>query len=538
MKSNNNIIPRLIVSLTVVLLTSLAIGTAAFSLYFSRKIAVDLERELVASTDAFRQSLSEKEREFNQRKASRSQEFEESFQHDANVLKKTLAQPLWNLDDGTARQIIEAMAGKRDYASIAIVDDVGSLFVAGNKAGSGVAFVDDPAKISRGENALSSELLVGERVVGTVEIRYVRQGLNESLARIDEDLASYRAESEQMLAALSESIRSSLKEQGRDILMVRILEALAVYALTIATLLALIRFNLVRPLKRMIDVLFQGTNEISSASAQLSKGSHTLADDTTQQASSLDRIVGAVQSLNGAIAASADSARSADEAMSRTCRSVESASASITSMHTSFEELQEASSEMSKIIDTITDIAFQTNILALNAAVEAARAGEAGSGFAVVADEVRALAMRCGAAADNTKRLIGTTDERIRAGSTFIEQSKEQFARVLSEIGEAVAIISQIARSAGEQKALVGGLQTNAAHIDEVVRSTAAEAEEMASASQELDSQAEQLKLIVQDLKRLVGIDAASGAPGRSPPQGGARPPGPKSGRIAAARLH
>ena len=164
-----------------------------------------------------------------------------------------------------------------------------------------------------------------------------------------------------------------------------------------------------------------------------------------------------------------------------------------------------ASEETAKVIKTIDEIAFQTNLLALNAAVEAARAGEAGAGFAVVADEVRNLAMRATEAAKNTQDLISNSTDRIKEATGIYGQVSEvmekngQIARKVTEL------IGEIAAASNEQAHGIAQVNIAVAEMDKVTQQAAANAEESASASEELNAQAEQMKSYVADLAQVVG---------------------------------
>jgi methyl-accepting chemotaxis protein/methyl-accepting chemotaxis protein-1 (serine sensor receptor) len=173
-------------------------------------------------------------------------------------------------------------------------------------------------------------------------------------------------------------------------------------------------------------------------------------------------------------------------------------------MTVSMTEINASSENISRIIKTIDEIAFQTNILALNAAVEAARAGEAGMGFAVVADEVRSLAQRCARAAKDTAELIEQSIARSREGSGRLEQMARAVGANSELAGKVSALSAEVNDGTESQARGIEQIAAAIAEMETVVQRTAASAEESASAAQELTAQADGLRHIVSDLKVLV----------------------------------
>jgi methyl-accepting chemotaxis protein len=174
------------------------------------------------------------------------------------------------------------------------------------------------------------------------------------------------------------------------------------------------------------------------------------------------------------------------------------------------QEIQEGSKQVAQIVRSIDEIAFQTNILALNAAIEAARAGEAGAGFAVVADEVRNLAQRSASAARETSTQIEQSVARAERGAILCTKVAESFTQITSETKQVGSLISGMHSAGLEQDRGVSQISTAMGHIDKATQAAAAQAEENASAVEELSSQSEEMHENVMRLFRLVGGDRSA----------------------------
>jgi methyl-accepting chemotaxis protein len=183
---------------------------------------------------------------------------------------------------------------------------------------------------------------------------------------------------------------------------------------------------------------------------------------------------------------------------------VEQASAAVSEMASTMEEVKAASLEMAQIVSRIDEIAFQTNLLALNAAVEAARAGDAGAGFAVVADEVRSLAGRAAQASSATGDLIKANQESTNRGAGLAGKAKEAVKRVEESSRKVAGLVKEIAAASNEQSQGIGAINQAVAEIDRVTQSSAAGAQESASFAEELLGQARVLHELVEELSGLV----------------------------------
>jgi methyl-accepting chemotaxis protein len=177
---------------------------------------------------------------------------------------------------------------------------------------------------------------------------------------------------------------------------------------------------------------------------------------------------------------------------------------SMKEMQSSMKEISESADKIVKIIKTIEEIAFQTNILALNAAVEAARAGEHGKGFAVVADEVRNLALRASLAAKDTQALIEDSQLRTREGAEVTKKASEALGLIMEKTKKVADMINEIAMASKEQTEGINQITNAVSQMDQVTQQTAANAENSSTASEKLASQAEDLKEMVLGLQVIV----------------------------------
>lgn len=257
-------------------------------------------------------------------------------------------------------------------------------------------------------------------------------------------------------------------------------------------------------IRKVIHGLSDSSQEVSSASNEVSLTSQELSEGTSRQAASIEQTSSSLEEMSSMTRQNAASALSADRLMQATSSVVESANASMIDLTQSMQEIAQSSQETHKIIKTIDEIAFQTNLLALNAAVEAARAGEAGAGFAVVADEVRSLAMRAAQAAKSTADLIDQSVQKIKRGSTIVNETNTSFGQVEKSAKEAAHLVDAISTASQEQSRGIEQINGAIAEMDRVIQDNAASAEASASASEQLNAQAEQLQNYVSQLLLIV----------------------------------
>jgi methyl-accepting chemotaxis protein len=219
----------------------------------------------------------------------------------------------------------------------------------------------------------------------------------------------------------------------------------------------------------------------------------------------LEEISSSIEELSSMTKRNAESAQSGKISASHARTAAESGAVEMQRMQEAMNSIQQSSSDIAKIIKTIDEIAFQTNILALNAAVEAARAGEAGAGFAVVADEVRSLAQRSAVAAKETADRIADATQRSALGVELSTRVSAGLHEIVGKARDVDRLIAEVATASHEQSE--GLVQINSAitQLDKVTQSNAANAEETASAAEELNAQAEELRVSSIELATLVG---------------------------------
>ena len=279
-----------------------------------------------------------------------------------------------------------------------------------------------------------------------------------------------------------------------------------------------------RPLTASIRVLEQMGAQVTAAAGQISGASQNLATGASEQAASLEETGATLEEIASMTKHNDGHAASAKDLARQTRTAADAGVAEMDSMSRAMSEIKNASDNIAKIIKTIDEIAFQTNILALNAAVEAARAGEAGMGFGVVAEEVRNLAQRCAQAARETTTKIEDSMQKSELGVKFSAQVGRSLQEILSRAREMDEVVAQIVTASREQSQGVEQVNTAVAQMDKITQSNAAHAEETASAAEELNAQSAELKNAVGSLIELVGVEATAdpdepsdAAPARAP---------------------
>jgi hypothetical protein len=309
-----------------------------------------------------------------------------------------------------------------------------------------------------------------------------------------------------------ESLRTA--QQSWDVFLADFSRKNATIAATITVLLLVIigvlvgvcmHYLLVIPLKRTAAAMLDQAAEVTVATGQVSSSSQSLAEGASEQASSLEETSSSLEEMASMTKRNAENARKANELAKEARTAADKGVGDMQTMFAAMDAIKVSSNDIAKIIKTIDEIAFQTNILALNAAVEAARAGEAGMGFAVVADEVRNLAQRSATAAKETADKIEGAITKTGQGVEISSKVSAALNDIVTKVRQMDELVTEVANASREQTEGITQVNVAVGQMDKVTQSNAATAEESAAAAEELNSQAEVMKQSVAELLQLVG---------------------------------
>ncbi len=379
-----------------------------------------------------------------------------------------------------------------------------------------------------------------QRIAGKPQLEAAANQIGEYLAGYEEAGEDFRAgvmaerAADKEMALTAASVLKTMtdldaaleaKRESAEARVTFVTMAMAISAVVVGLLLAvMITRGITKALTQIIFGLDEGAKQVNDAAYQVSSSSQQLAEGASEQASSLEETSSALEEMAAMMRTNAASAKEANDLSSQAKDAAEAGDHTMQTLNAAMSAINDSSSQISKIIKVIEEIAFQTNLLALNAAVEAARAGEHGKGFAVVADEVRNLAQRAAQAAGETTTLIEDSVSKAREGTDVASQVGEALTGIVRDVAQVATLIESIAKATNEQSQGIDQVNTAVGQMDQVTQQNASGAEECASAAEELSAQAEQVNGMVVQLRTLIdggSADVAARRPSRPNPSTG-----------------
>jgi methyl-accepting chemotaxis protein len=268
-----------------------------------------------------------------------------------------------------------------------------------------------------------------------------------------------------------------------------------------------------RALRTSAGEMREGAHRVAAAASEVSSFAQALSRGASEQAASLEETSASMEEMSSMTLRNAENSEQAATLMTAAGDAVQQSNLALGGMVDSMRSIEESSTRVGRIIKTIDEIAFQTNILALNAAVEAARAGEAGMGFAVVADEVRNLAQRSAQAARDTAALIEESTERAQAGARKVDTVGQAIRAITDSVARVKGLVDEVSVASRQQAQGIDQVSQAITQMERVTQGNAATAEESAAASEELSAQAETSLTLVGELEAMVAAGAARRAP-------------------------
>ncbi len=281
---------------------------------------------------------------------------------------------------------------------------------------------------------------------------------------------------------------------------------LSLVSISLGTIVAfLMARTITRRIVHIVQDLTETSTSLAAASRQVSSSGQSIAESASSQAASLEETSASLEEISSMAKRNAEGAQRAKVIASETRMAADAGAAEVAAMNEAMEAIKASSSGIAKIIKTIDEIAFQTNILALNAAVEAARAGDSGAGFAVVAEEVRALAQRSATAARDSAAKIDDSVNKSHHGATVCTKVAERLQHIAAKSREMDELIGEITQASGEQTQGLEQINIAVSQMDKLVQASAAQAEEGASVAIELTTQSTTMRQCVDELAHVVG---------------------------------
>lgn len=299
-------------------------------------------------------------------------------------------------------------------------------------------------------------------------------------------------------------------EQQAEVIEKNVIWSIAVFAASLL-LIGLVMLYLaykvsIKPLLRVARDIYEGTEQSRMASSQLTDASQKLAQGSSEQAAAIEETSASLEEVSSMIHSTANNAEQAKQLATQTRTAAQDGVRNMAEMTVAMEAIERSSSDVAKIVKSIDEIAFQTNILALNAAVEAARAGEAGAGFAVVADEVRSLAQRSAMAAHESAEKIEASIRNSRMGAVSLDRVKESLGQIESKISQTDALVAEITLAAREQAQGIEHVSIAIEQMNKVAQDTAESASQISHAAEQTHDQAKNVEMLVEQGIHVVGF--------------------------------
>lgn len=359
--------------------------------------------------------------------------------------------------------------------------------------------------IAKGDKAAAKEILTSK-----LATEYTRQrtAVDKVVSLASGNNSAKEKDLQQVLAAseteVSSAIRFATASTGVGV---------GVLVCVVAVIGWWVSSRVTQGIKQIALELSGGSNQVAASASQVSAASQTLAEGASEQAAALEETSSSLEEMSSMTQRNAETAGQVKALGSDARKAGDVGVQDMTALVGAMDDIKTSSADIAKIIKTIDEIAFQTNILALNAAVEAARAGEAGAGFAVVADEVRNLAQRCAQAAKETAGKIEDAVQKSARGADISAKVAKSLEEIVGKARQVDEMAGEVAAASQEQSQGISQVNTAVTQMDKVTQSNAANAEESAAAAEELTAQAETLKEAVAEQLRLVDGQGRAGAP-------------------------